>query len=223
MNTENEAYKTHIFKKAINKYLDKILPYREQDALNSLLHQIDDIVWKIATMIYVESGYKVDFALIRDIANSRIELLKENIANQKAEESKLKAELEAKGYEKINQRDNKDSEEKKKEYFLKTFGNADTYKLFVKLREILVTKLEVKPELVCLDSHIVDDLGADDLDIAEIIMELEEKFNIQIENKSSGYFRSINLSFDCSLTPISGSVRNLLNYIAQQISSVEKV
>ena len=51
---ENKNYRTHIFQKAINNYLDKILPYGEQDALNSLLYQSDDIVWKIATAIYLE-------------------------------------------------------------------------------------------------------------------------------------------------------------------------
>ena len=214
MNVENKTYKTHIFKQATNKYLDKILPFREQDALNSLIHQIDDIVWKIATIIYTERGYKVDFSCIRDIANSRIEPLKESIAKQKAEDSKLKAELEAKRLEKIEQREHRNSKEK--EYFIKYIGNSNMYDIYLKIKAILVDKLEIESKLISLDSHIVDDLGADDLDIAEIAVELEEKFNLKMQNDLSGYFTGVNLNFDCSSTPISGNVRKLLDYVNQQ-------
>lgn len=154
MSLNNKEYKIHIFKKAINKYLDKILPFREQDALNALSHQMDDIVWKIATTIYMESGYKIDFSLIRDIANSRIDNLKNTIAAQKVEEAKLKAEIEAKQNQgTVLKKKRKDLKIDEKEYFMEFIGNTYMYDVYTKIKKILVNELEIESNSVDLDSR----------------------------------------------------------------------
>ena len=52
--------------------------------------------------------------------------------------------------------------------------------MFEKVREIISEKLNVDPDEIKLESSIVDDLGADSLDIVELVMALEEEFDIEI-------------------------------------------
>ena len=56
---------------------------------------------------------------------------------------------------------------------------------FEKLREIIVDVLNVGEEDVKMESTFVDDLGADSLDIFQIIMGIEEAFDIEIENEDA--------------------------------------
>ena len=56
---------------------------------------------------------------------------------------------------------------------------------FEKLKEIIVDVLNVGEEDVKLESTFVDDLGADSLDIFQIIMGIEEAFDIEIENEDA--------------------------------------
>jgi acyl carrier protein len=53
---------------------------------------------------------------------------------------------------------------------------------FEKLRSIIVEVLNVDETEVKLESTFVDDLGADSLDVFQIIMGLEEEFDIEIPN-----------------------------------------
>lgn len=48
------------------------------------------------------------------------------------------------------------------------------------VKEVLVSQLAVKPELVKPESKLIDDLGADSLDAMEIVSALEEKFGISV-------------------------------------------
>jgi len=54
--------------------------------------------------------------------------------------------------------------------------------IFDKVRDILVEQLGVKPEDVTLEASFQDDLGADSLDVVELIMALEEEFDIKISD-----------------------------------------
>ncbi len=54
---------------------------------------------------------------------------------------------------------------------------------FEKVKKIIVETLNLKdPEKVTMDSHLVDDLGADSLDAAEIIMSIEDEFGIAVND-----------------------------------------
>ena len=49
-----------------------------------------------------------------------------------------------------------------------------------KVKEVIVDQLGVEEDIIQLDTSFIDDLGADSLDIVELIMSLEEEFDIQI-------------------------------------------
>ncbi len=52
--------------------------------------------------------------------------------------------------------------------------------VFEKVKGVLVDQLDVEEDQVTMTSSIVDDLGADSLDVVDLIMSLEEEFNVEI-------------------------------------------
>ena len=52
--------------------------------------------------------------------------------------------------------------------------------VFEKVKKIIVDLLQVSEDSVTTESNFIDDLGADSLDIVELVMALEEEFNIEI-------------------------------------------
>ena len=56
---------------------------------------------------------------------------------------------------------------------------------FEKLQAIIAEVLNIEPEEVTMQSTFVDDLGADSLDIFQIIMGIEEEFDIEIPNEAA--------------------------------------
>ena len=56
---------------------------------------------------------------------------------------------------------------------------------FEKLRKITVEVLNVDENEVTMESTFIDDLGADSLDVFQIIMGLEEEFDIEIPNEEA--------------------------------------
>lgn len=56
---------------------------------------------------------------------------------------------------------------------------------FEKLKEIIIDVLNVSDEDIKMETTFVDDLGADSLDIFQIIMGIEEAFDIEIENEDA--------------------------------------
>ena len=54
-----------------------------------------------------------------------------------------------------------------------------------KIKSIIAEQLGVKAEEVTPESSFVDDLGADSLDTVELIMALEEEFNIEIPDEDA--------------------------------------
>lgn len=56
---------------------------------------------------------------------------------------------------------------------------------FEKIREIIVDVLGCSEDDVTLDTTFVDDLGADSLDIFQIIMGIEDAFDIEIDNEEA--------------------------------------
>lgn len=56
---------------------------------------------------------------------------------------------------------------------------------FEKLQGIITEVLNIEPEDVTMAATFVDDLGADSLDIFQIIMGIEEEFDIEIPNEAA--------------------------------------
>ena len=51
---------------------------------------------------------------------------------------------------------------------------------FEKLRKVIAEVLNVDPDEITMDTTFTDDLGADSLDVFQIVMGLEEEFDIEI-------------------------------------------
>ena len=64
--------------------------------------------------------------------------------------------------------------------------------VFDRIREVLASQFEVDPEKISRDTDIMADLGADSLDLVELIMTLEEEYGVSViddsvyENKTVG-------------------------------------
>lgn len=56
---------------------------------------------------------------------------------------------------------------------------------FEKLRKIIAEVLNIEENRISLDSTFVDDLGADSLDVFQIIMGIEEEFDVQIPDDAA--------------------------------------
>ena len=57
--------------------------------------------------------------------------------------------------------------------------------MFEKVRRILAKQLDIDEDMITMDTNIVEDLGADSLDLVELIMELEEEFGIVITDEAA--------------------------------------
>lgn len=62
---------------------------------------------------------------------------------------------------------------------------------FEKVRDIVVEQLGVEAADVTIDSTFIDDLGADSLDIVELIMAFEEEFGIEIPDEVAEKIKTV--------------------------------
>ena len=53
--------------------------------------------------------------------------------------------------------------------------------VFEKVKEIVVEQLGVNEEDVKLETNFIEDLGADSLDLFQVVMDLEDAFNVKVE------------------------------------------
>ncbi|MCX7000898.1 MAG: acyl carrier protein [Candidatus Sumerlaeota bacterium] len=54
-----------------------------------------------------------------------------------------------------------------------------------KVKKVIVDQLSVNPEEITDDASFIEDLGADSLDIVELVMEFEEQFGIDIPDEEA--------------------------------------
>ena len=63
--------------------------------------------------------------------------------------------------------------------------------VFEKIKEIIVDQLGVDESDVNMDSSFTDDLGADSLDLVELIMALEEEFDMEIPDEDAENIKTV--------------------------------
>lgn len=62
---------------------------------------------------------------------------------------------------------------------------------FEKIRDIIVEQLSVEPNMVSMDTNLMKDLEADSLDAVEIIMGIEEEFDMEIPDEEAEKFQLV--------------------------------
>ncbi len=55
--------------------------------------------------------------------------------------------------------------------------------VFDKIKEILAEQLDADPETMTMDTRIADDLGADSLDVVEMLMSIEDEYDVEIPDQ----------------------------------------
>lgn len=63
--------------------------------------------------------------------------------------------------------------------------------IFQKVKQIIVQQLGVEEDEVTMDASFVDDLGADSLDLVELVMAFEEEFEMEIPDEDAEKIRTV--------------------------------
>jgi acyl carrier protein len=67
---------------------------------------------------------------------------------------------------------------------------------FEKVKKIIVEQLGVKAEEIRPEANFAEDLGADSLDTVELVMALEEEFDIEIPDEAAEKIRTVQEAVD---------------------------
>ena len=68
--------------------------------------------------------------------------------------------------------------------------------IFIKVRDIVAEQLDVDVNKVTLDANFAVDLGADSLDTVELVMAIEEEFDIEIPDKDAEQISTLKQAVD---------------------------
>ena len=155
MNEDSKNYEMQILAMMINQYLDDMVSLSEEK-LNQLEANCDQIVWDLATRIYKESGHKVEFHIIRNLINSRIEVMRYQLffskssllESKRIDEEKAMKIAEQKANAIINDKKIDDTEK------ITSQENERQLAIFIKVQEIISDQLEVEKSQI----HIEDEL-----------------------------------------------------------------
>ena len=63
--------------------------------------------------------------------------------------------------------------------------------VFEKVKAILSTQFDVEEDSITADTNIVDDLGADSLDVVDMLMSLEDEFDVEIPDEEVDKIRTV--------------------------------
>jgi acyl carrier protein len=65
-----------------------------------------------------------------------------------------------------------------------------------KVREIVAEQLQISADEINLDSSFIDDLGADSLDIVELVMAMEDAFQMDIPDEEAEKIQTVRNAID---------------------------
>ena len=65
-----------------------------------------------------------------------------------------------------------------------------------KVREIVAEQLQISADEINLDSSFIDDLGADSLDIVELVMAMEDSFQMDIPDEEAEKIQTVRYAID---------------------------
>lgn len=68
--------------------------------------------------------------------------------------------------------------------------------IFENVRDALAQQFEIDPETITMDTSLIDDLGADSLDVVELIMSLEDLFGISISDDEAAQLTTVHKIVD---------------------------
>jgi acyl carrier protein len=234
MNEDSKNYEMQILAMMINQYLDDMVSLSEEK-LNQLEANRDQIVWDLATRIYKESGHKVEFHIIRNLINSRIEVMRYQLffskssllESKRIDEEKAMKIAEQKANAIINDKKIDDTEK------ITSQENERQLAIFIKVQEIISDQLEVEKSEIHIDdelfylqsaervssyssysfysscssfgfgrnSCLLSNWGGDELDTIDLIMALEEEFELELEEKCQEFT----------------TVKKLVDYLAENL------
>ncbi|WP_233256452.1 acyl carrier protein [Microcystis sp. 0824] len=229
MNEDSKNYEMQILAMMINQYLDDMVSLSEEK-LNQLEANRDQIVWDLATRIYKESGHKVEFHIIRNLINSRIEVMRYQLffsqssllESRRINEDKAIKIAEQKANAVINEK-NDDTDK------ITSQDNERKLAIFIKVQEIISDQLEVEKSEIHIDdelfylkskenvgsyssyssyssyrsysscssfvrnswSDLLSNWGGDELDTLELIMTLEEEFDLELSDEKCQEFTTV--------------------------------
>ncbi len=63
--------------------------------------------------------------------------------------------------------------------------------IFEQIRSALASQFEIDPESITLETNLIDDLGADSLDVVELIMSLEDEYGIAISDEDAAQLYTV--------------------------------
>lgn len=62
---------------------------------------------------------------------------------------------------------------------------------FEKVRDMLAKQFDVDPSTITADTDLIDDIGADSLDVVELIMSVEDEFGVSISDEEAENLRTV--------------------------------
>ncbi|MGO0122173.1 acyl carrier protein [Desulfothermobacter acidiphilus] len=68
---------------------------------------------------------------------------------------------------------------------------SSTAAVFEKIKQIVAQQLGVEKEDVTMEASFIDDLGADSLDLVELMMALEEEFEMEIPDEEAEKIKTV--------------------------------
>lgn len=62
---------------------------------------------------------------------------------------------------------------------------------FEKVKQLIVSEMNVDPSKITMETNFVDDLGADSLDAVELVFKIEEEFDIHLSEEESTNLQTV--------------------------------